>query len=48
MQILKYCILFIIILIFIIALLGMYKFNYLASNDDYDVDGNKIRTNLSK
>lgn len=28
--------------ILLIALAGMYKFNYLASKDDHDVDGNKM------
>ena len=26
----------------LIALIGMYKFNYLAGQDEYTVDGNKI------
>lgn len=25
-----------------VAIAGMYKFNYLANQDGYDVDGNKI------
>ncbi len=32
----------ILLIVFIIALVGMYKFNYLANKDGYDVDGNKI------
>jgi len=28
----------------IIALAGIYKFNYLSSQPGYDVDGNKIDT----
>lgn len=28
----------------LVALLGMYKFNYLANQAGYDVDGNKIPT----
>lgn len=27
----------------LIALLGMYKFNYLANQPGYDVDGNKLK-----
>ena len=30
------------VIVAIIALAGMYKFNYLASQDGYDCDGNKI------
>jgi cell division protein YceG involved in septum cleavage len=33
---------FIVAIFVVIALLGMYKFNYLSSKDGYDVDGNKI------
>lgn len=32
----------IISLILIISLAGMYKFNYLANQPGYNVDGNKI------
>lgn len=32
----------IITIIILIALAGMYKFNYLANQPGYDVDGNKI------
>jgi hypothetical protein len=28
----------------VVVLLGMYKFNYLASKEGYDCDGNKITT----
>ena len=31
-------------IIIFVALLGMYKFNYLASKEGYDCDGNKIKT----
>jgi len=31
-------------IIILIILAGMYKFNYLASQEGYDVDGNKIET----
>jgi len=30
----------------LVILAGMYKFNYLASQEDYDADGNKISTSL--
>jgi hypothetical protein len=33
----------VIIIILAIAAVGMYKFNYLASQPGYDVDGNKIQ-----
>ena len=29
-------------LLLLVALAGMYKFNYLADQEGYDVDGNKI------
>jgi PDZ domain-containing secreted protein len=32
------------VIILIIIFAGMYKFNYLASQPGYDVDGNKIIT----
>ena len=32
------------IIIVIVILAGMYKFNYLANQDGYDCDGNKIET----
>ena len=31
-----------IAILFLIALAGMYKFNYLASKEGYDIDGNKV------
>jgi len=30
-------------ILLLIVLAGMYKFNYLASLDGYDVDGNRIQ-----
>lgn len=33
----------ILFLFMAVALAGMYKFNYLASKDGYDADGNKIK-----
>ncbi len=41
-KILKITIIIFITVVAIIALAGMYKFNYLASKPGYDVDGNKI------
>ncbi len=32
----------IVSIIVLVALAGMYKFNYLASQEGYDADGNKI------
>lgn len=32
-------------IIIFIALAGIYKFNYLSDQPDYDVDGNKIQKN---
>ena len=34
----------VVVVIVLIALAGMYKFNYLASQEGYDADGNKIET----
>lgn len=31
-------------IIALVAIAGMYKFNYLANQPGYDVDGNKIKT----
>lgn len=33
-------------IIILIALAGMYKFNYLANQPGYDADGNKVQENL--
>ncbi|MEA3522146.1 MAG: hypothetical protein U9R50_04160, partial [Campylobacterota bacterium] len=41
-QILKCFIISFFIIILIISLAGMYKFNYLANKEGYDPDGNKI------
>jgi len=30
----------------LVILAGVYKFNYLASQKDYDIDGNKIKKEL--
>lgn len=38
----KYFLISLFILMTVIALAGMYKFNYLANLEGYDCDGNKI------
>ncbi len=43
MQALKITLAIIAIMITIIAVAGFYKFNYLANQAGYDVDGNKIK-----
>lgn len=44
MKLFKYSIGIIGIIIFIVALAGVYKFNYLSNQLGYDVDGNKIHS----
>ena len=44
----KKILILLISIIVIIVLAGTYKFNYLASQPGYDVDGNKIDTTISK
>ncbi len=41
-KILKWLIIVFLSIVTIVALAGMYKFNYLASQEGYDCDGNKI------
>ena len=43
-RIIKWSMLSFLIVILIISLAGMYKFNYLANLPGYDCDGNKIKT----
>lgn len=43
-QILKCFIISFVIIILMISLAGMYKFNYLANQEDYNADGNIIDT----
>ncbi|MCK5906396.1 MAG: hypothetical protein KAG37_02335 [Flavobacteriales bacterium] len=43
-KILKWIGISLAIIIVIVILAGMYKFNYLANQDGYDCDGNKIET----
>lgn len=42
MKIIKGIIIGVVVIIVLVALAGMYKFNYLANQEGYDVDGNKI------
>jgi len=42
MKITKGIIIGVVVIIAIVALAGMYKFNYLSDQEGYDVDGNKI------
>jgi len=44
----KWIIIAVIIIIVLIALAGMYKFNYLASKEGYNVDGNKIEKEIGE
>jgi len=45
-KILKNISIALIVIVVTIAGAGMYKFNYLASLDWYDVDGNKIESTI--
>jgi len=47
MKITKWIIISLFSLLTLIGLAGIYKFNYLASQEGYDCDGNKIETPLS-
>ena len=41
---LKWIFIIMAIAFILVMLAGMYKFNYLANQDGYDCDGNKIET----
>ncbi|MCK5814622.1 MAG: hypothetical protein KAH07_01635 [Flavobacteriaceae bacterium] len=41
----KWILISVVTIIIIIILAGVYKFNYLANQPGYDVDGNKIEVN---
>ena len=41
-KIIKWILIGVAVIIFIVIIAGMYKFNYLANQPGYDVDGNKI------
>jgi len=44
-KIVKWLVIGIISVVLLIILAGMYKFNYLANQEGYDCDGNKIENN---
>ena len=46
MKITKGIIIGVVVIIVLIAIAGMYKFNYLANQSGYDVDGNKIESTI--
>jgi hypothetical protein len=46
MKITKGIIIGVVFIIVLIAIAGMYKFNYLANQSGYDVDGNKIESTI--
>ena len=41
-KIIKWVVITLLTVLILVILAGMYKFNYLASKDGYDCDGNKI------
>ena len=43
-KILKWIVIGLIVAVILVLLAGIYKFNYLASQEGYDCDGNKITT----
>jgi uncharacterized protein YpmB len=47
-KILKWIVITLVTIVTIVILAGMYKFNYLASQEGYDCDGNKITTPANK
>ena len=46
MKITKGIIIGVVVIIVLIAIAGMYKFNYLANQSGYDVDGYKIESTI--
>ena len=46
MKITKIIIIGVVIIFVLTAIAGMYKFNYLANQSGYDVDGNKIESTI--
>ena len=44
----KWFVIALLVTVAVVVLAGMYKFNYLASQDGYDCDGNKIVTPAHK
>lgn len=45
---LKWSFIVLLTIMVLIALAGMYKFNYLASQEGYDVDGNPITASVKE
>jgi anionic cell wall polymer biosynthesis LytR-Cps2A-Psr (LCP) family protein len=45
-KILKWIAIILLIVLVLVMLSGMYKFNYLASKEGYDCDGNKIEKSV--
>jgi len=43
----KYIVISLLVIITLIALAGMYKFNYLSGLEGYDCDGNKITSDVN-
>ena len=44
-KVIKWLIISLLTIVIIILLAGIYKFNYLANQEGYDCDGNKIMIN---
>ena len=47
-KVLKWIVIALVAIVTIIILAGMYKFNYLGSQEGYDCDGNKITSDNTK
>jgi anionic cell wall polymer biosynthesis LytR-Cps2A-Psr (LCP) family protein len=45
-KILKWIAIILLIVLVLVMLAGMYKFNYLASKEGYDIDGNIIEKSM--
>ena len=43
---LKWIVITLLVVVTVVALAGVYKFDYLASQKGYDVDGNKIEKSI--
>ncbi len=46
MKITKGIVIGVVVIIVLIAIAGMYKFNYLTNQSGYNVDGNKIESTI--
>lgn len=47
-RIIKWFIILFLIVVLIMSLAGIYKFNYLANTPGFDADGNKIKTHRTE